>query len=179
MFASSLCKSGGERLILLYFFYTEICISTENMSTPDSKHILISSINEHHLPSSTFSQNQLTAKILQYCFLKTAFMFTVVFFFFFNYFEVQSFMTSCSQVFLLKNPVLHILWTNNWYKIKLVVPAEHLTGMCCFLHPRGGWLLPFCVWWWSICSSCLLPWASFYITISFWQRFWDGGEQAE
>lgn len=34
------------------------------MSTPDSKYILISSISEHHLPSSAFSQNELAAKIL-------------------------------------------------------------------------------------------------------------------
>lgn len=83
MFASSVCKAGGERLIPLYFFYSEIRITMGNMSTPDNKYILIFSINEHHLPSSTFSQNQLAAKILQYCFLKTSFMFIVIFFFFF------------------------------------------------------------------------------------------------
>lgn len=63
MFASSLFKSGGEWLILLYF-YTEICIAMEIMSTPDSKYILISSINDYHLPSNTFLQNELAAKIL-------------------------------------------------------------------------------------------------------------------
>lgn len=67
-------------------------------------------------------------------------MFIVIFLM--NYSEVQSFMTSSSQVSVLKNPILHILGTNDWYKINLVVPAGYLTGICCFLHPRGGWLLP-------------------------------------
>lgn len=38
-------------------------------------------------------------------------MFIVIFLM--NYFEVQSFMTSSSQVSVLKNPILHILGTND------------------------------------------------------------------
>lgn len=78
MFASSLCKAGGE-WILLSFFYTDICITMENMSTPESKYILISSIDEHHLPSSTLSQNELAAKILKMLFKNSIYVYSDLF----------------------------------------------------------------------------------------------------